>query len=52
MQGSWVLPSGDDECMDNKIYSDSSIKNVLPYKVFMAVISTKYISISIFLHFN
>ena len=30
MQGSWVSPSRDDECMDNKIYSESSTENILP----------------------
>ena len=32
MQGSWVSPSRDDECMDNKIYSKSLIENILPTK--------------------
>ena len=32
MQGSWVSPSKDDECMDNKIYSESFIENILPTK--------------------
>ena len=29
MQGSWVSPSRDDECMDNKIYSDNFIEKYL-----------------------
>ena len=33
MQGSWVSPSRDDECMDNKIYSESFIENILSTKV-------------------
>ena len=32
MQSSWVLPSRDSECMDNKIYSESFIENILPTK--------------------
>ena len=32
MQGSWVSPSRDDECMDNKIYTESLIENILPTK--------------------
>ena len=31
MQGNWVSPSRD-ECMDNKIYSESLIENILPTK--------------------
>ena len=30
MQGSWVSPSRDDECMGNKIFSDSFVENILP----------------------
>ena len=30
MQGSWVSSGRDDECMDNKIYSESLIENILP----------------------
>ena len=30
MQGSWVLPNRHDECMDDKIYSESFIENILP----------------------
>ena len=29
MQGSWVSPSKHDECMDDKIYSESFIENIL-----------------------
>ena len=29
MQGSWVSPSRHDVCMNNKIYSESFIKNIL-----------------------
>ena len=29
MQGSWVSPSRHDECMDNKIYSESFIEKYL-----------------------
>ena len=32
MQGSWVSTSRHDECMDNKIYSESFIENILPTK--------------------
>ena len=32
MQGSWVQPSRHDKCMDNKIYSESFIENILPTK--------------------
>ena len=32
MQGSWVSLSRDGECMDNKIYSESFIQNILPTK--------------------
>ena len=32
MQGSWVSPSRDDECMNNKINSESFIENILPTK--------------------
>ena len=32
MQCSWVSPSGDDECMNNKIYSETLIENILPTK--------------------
>ena len=32
MQGSWVSPSRDDECMNNKIYSESFIESILPTK--------------------
>ena len=35
-QGSWVSPSRDDECIDNKTYSESLIENILP-------IATKYL---------
>ena len=54
VQGSWVSPSKDDECMDNKIYSESFIENILPTKYLydMIVISAKYSFISLLLHFN
>ena len=32
MQGGWVSPSRDDECMNNKMYSESFIENILPTK--------------------
>ena len=32
MRGSWVSPSRNEECMDNKIYSESLIGNILPRK--------------------
>ena len=32
MQGSWVSPSRDDQCMDNKIYSENFTENILPTK--------------------
>ena len=32
MQDSWVQPSRHDECMDNKIYSESFIETILPTK--------------------
>ena len=32
MQGSWASPSRHDQCMDNKIYSESSIENISPTK--------------------
>ena len=32
VQGSWVSLSRDDECMDNKIYSESFTENILPTK--------------------
>ena len=32
MRGSWVQPSRHDECMDNKVYSESFIENILPTK--------------------
>ena len=32
MWGSWVSPSRNEECMDNKIYSESLIENILPRK--------------------
>ena len=32
MQGSWVLLNRDGECMDNKIYSESFIRNILQTK--------------------
>ena len=32
MQGSYVSASRNDECMDNKIYSESLIDNILPTK--------------------
>ena len=32
MQGSWVSPSRDDEGMDNKMYPESFIENILPRK--------------------
>ena len=33
MQGSWISPRRDDECMDNKIYSESFTENIFPTKV-------------------
>ena len=30
MPGSWVSRSGHDQCMDNKIYFESFIENILP----------------------
>ena len=30
MQGTWVSPSRHDECMDDKIYSESFIENIWP----------------------
>ena len=32
MQGSWVAPSRNDECMDNSICSESFIENILATK--------------------
>ena len=32
MQSGWVSPSRDDEWMDNKMYSESFIENILPTK--------------------
>ena len=32
MQGSWASQSRDDECMDNKIHSESFTENILPTK--------------------
>ena len=31
MQGSWVSPSRPDECMDNKLYSESYIEKHTKY---------------------
>ena len=32
MLGGWISPSRHDECMDNKICSESFIENILPTK--------------------
>ena len=32
VQGSWVSPSRDNECMGNKMYSESFIEDILPTK--------------------
>ena len=52
VQGSWVSPSRDDECMDNKIYSERFLENILPTKYLLVVISAKHSFISLLLHCN
>ena len=52
MRGCWVQPSRHNECMDNKIYYESFIENVLPTKHLHGRNQCQVQFMSRFLHFN
>ena len=50
--GSWIQPSRHDECMDNKMYSESFIGNILPTKYLYGRNQCQVQFKSFYLHFN
>ena len=50
--GIWVWSSRHDECMDNKIYSESFIENILPTEYLYSRNQCQVQFMSLFLHFS